>query len=347
MTAGLRCLVMGFMFWSGCAAYGQSSSETSTARIEGQITPAAEKAIDSGLQWLAGRHNVDGTFGDDRLLKGNTGVCGLAGLAFLAQGSGTDRGPYADHIRRCIEYLRTHFDPESGLIDNPDYQSSGPMYGHGFATLFLAEVYGNAGTDSLKPLLEKSVSLIVNSQNPAGGWRYQPRSADADLSVTVCQIMALRATRNAGIFVPTETIDRAVDYIRRSRNDDGGYCYQLDGPRESGFARTAAALVGLQSAGVYRGLEISSGIQYLQQNRPDFRNQEGTYYYYGHYYAIQAFWQVGDPVWQRWFPTIRDELVSLQQTEGHWPGKYSREYSTAMSLIVLQVPNNVLPIFQR
>ena len=37
------------------------------------------------------------------------------------------------------------------------------------------------------------VWLIVRTQNDQGGWRYQPVKYDADLSVTICQIMALRA----------------------------------------------------------------------------------------------------------------------------------------------------------
>lgn len=74
--------------------------------------------------------------------------------------------------------------------------------------------------------LSSAVELIVRTQNSAGGWRYNPAPEDADLSVTVCQMMALRAARNAGIGVAKETIDRAVDYVRRSQNADGGFMYQ-------------------------------------------------------------------------------------------------------------------------
>ena len=71
------------------------------------------------------------------------------------------------------------------------------MYDHGFATLFLAEVYGMTRTPKLRNSLERAVRLIINAQNKEGGWRYEPDSKDADLSVTVCQVMALRAARNA------------------------------------------------------------------------------------------------------------------------------------------------------
>jgi hypothetical protein len=329
------------------AACGQTIDQKLPIRIEGMVTASADEAISRGLQWLASRHNADGSFGDDRLLKGNTAVCGLAGLAFLCEGSTTERGPYAANIRRCLDFLASHFDEESGLIDYPRYQSSGPMYGHGFATLFVAEAWGMPGTEAWKTRIARAVDLIVATQHESGGWRYQPRPDDADLSVTVCQVMALRAAKNAGFVVPAETVDRAIRYIRLSQNDDGGFCYRLDGLRESGFARSAAALVGLQSAGIYSGAALDRGIGYLFRSRPNVQDRDGSYYFYGHYYAAQALWQTGGTPWERWFPPVRDELIALQETPGNWPGKYSAEYSTAMALIVLQVPNNLLPIFQR
>ena len=39
--------------------------------------------------------------------------------------------------------------------------------------------------------------------------------------------MALAAARDAGIDVPKETIDRAIDYVKKSQNGDGGFRYLL------------------------------------------------------------------------------------------------------------------------
>jgi hypothetical protein len=71
------------------------------------------------------------------------------------------------------------------------------MYGHGFATLFLGEVYGMTGDETVKEKLQKAVRLIQKTQNPEGGWRYQPVPYDADISVTITQDHgpAARATR--------------------------------------------------------------------------------------------------------------------------------------------------------
>lgn len=78
----------------------------------------------------------------------------------------------------------------------------------------------------------------------------------------------------------------------------------------------------------------------------EVRRQEG-YYFYGHYYAVQAMWQAGGDPWNKWYPAVRDELISKQRNDGAWTSSICLEYSTAMSLIVLQMPENCLPIFQR
>ncbi len=312
----------------------------------GLVTPETDRAIAKGLAYLAQAQHEDGSFAGGTY-RGNVAICGLAGLAFLAGGNSPNRGPYGLQVARSVDYLLDQTQ-ESGFIIAPGANSHGPMYGHGFATLFLAECHGMSQRPSLREKLEKAVELIESTQNDEGGWRYQPRRLDADISVTICQVMALRAARNGGIHVPRETIDRCIEYVRRSQNPDGGFMYMVSGG-ESAFARSAAGVVALYSAGVYQGPEIDKGIAYLMHFIPG-EGRAGlnqSYYYYGHYYAVQAMWHRGGEAWQRWFPAIRDELVSRQRNDGSWVSPISPEYATAMACIILQIPNDYLPIFQR
>ena len=161
--------------------------------------------------------------------------------------------------------------------------------------------------------------------------------------------MALRAAHNAGIHVPKETIDRAVEYVKKCQNRDGGFVYMLSGGGESEFPRSAAAIVALNSAGIYkRSRKITRGLDYLTQFRPEQGvTRREQYYEYGHYYAVQAMWQAGGERWARWYPAIRDELIARQGPDGSWTSAYGSEYATAMCLIILQMPENQLPIFQR
>lgn len=317
--------------------------EKSAAKL---ITPAAQRSVARGLKWLASHQHDDGGFGSGSY-RGNVAVSALAGMAMMADGSTPSRGPYGRQVARCVDYLLAN-EQSSGFISGPD-ASHGPMYGHGFATMFLAECYGMSPRPELRDKLSKAVKIIVNSQNKEGGWRYQPVRADADVSVTVCQIMALRAARNAGLFVPNETINRSIDYVKRSQNADGGFMYMLTTGRESDFPRSAAAIVALYSAGIYKGPEITKGLAYIKTFMPaDGAARRESYYFYGHYYAVQAMWQAGGDHFAPWYAAIRDELLSRQRDDGSWQAaQEGNDCATAMACIILEIPNNYLPIFQR
>ncbi len=309
------------------------------------IKRSTQDAIDRGLAWLAARQNDDGSFGGSGYSR-NVAVVSLAGMAFLSGGYTPGRGEYGLTVNRCINYV-LQAAADNGFISEDLYTSHGPMYDHGFSTLLLAEVYGMSPDSLVRDKLAKAVRLIVTTQSPEGGWRYQPKVSEADISVTICQVMALRAARNAGIYVPNETIDRCVDYVKRSQNADGGFMYMISGG-PSRFPRSAAGVVALYSAGIYVGEEIRKGLEYLEQHLPaadDFSRD--THAMYGHYYAVQAMWQAGGEHWQKWYPAVHDVLLKMQQEDGSWMDLICPEYGTAMAEIILQMPNNYLPIFQR
>jgi prenyltransferase beta subunit len=313
------------------------------------MTPETQDAINRGLEWLASRQLENGSFGTlVENYRGNPGVAGLCGMAFLSAGSTPGRGPYGEAIDQTIEFVMSCSTP-TGFIVSSEAEGRDPMYGHGFATLFLAEVYGMTEREDVRDALTLAVELIVDTQNAEGGWRYFPRPDDADVSVTVCELMALRAARNAGIYVPKETIDRGVEYLRQNQNEDGGFRYQLVRPQESEFPRSAAAITALYTSGIHEGEIIDDGLAYVLRYLPGDENRRSSqYFYYAHYYAAQATWFAGEDYWNQWYPAARDELLAEQLEDGSWPDvTVGKEYAAAMSLIVLQVPNGYLPILQR
>jgi len=312
---------------------------------EAMLTPEADRAIERGLAWLAPQQNADGSYGSGTY-RNNIAVTALAGLAFMANGSSPGRGPYGAQVDKALQFVMDNT-AESGFISIPSAPTHGPMYSHGFGALFLAETYGMTRRADIREKLQKAIRLIIDTQNDEGGWRYQPIRHDADLSVTICQINALRAARNAGLFVPKETVDACIRYVKQSQNPDGGFRYMLQGGT-SAFPRSAAGVVALYSAGMYDAKEVELGIAYLKQDQPGNRfGQKPSHYFYGHYYAAQAMWIRGGDDWNQWFPAIRDELVAKQLAQGCWGDNVCQEYGTAMALIILQIPNTYLPIFQR
>jgi hypothetical protein len=324
-----------------------------------EITPAQQQAVEKGLRWLADHQGADGSFGGGGQGK-HAGITALAGLAFMEAGNLPGRGKYADNVSRCLKFVLDSCQ-ESGLIVSD--QSQGPMYGHGFATLFLGEVYGMTGDDTVKEKLQKAVTLIERCQSNQpgneGGWRYQPVPYDADISVTICQVMALRAARDAGIKVEKDVIDKAIKYVRGCQNPDGGFSYmmRMGGGGGSGFARSAAGVAALYYAGVFEGNDLERGLKYIKQFTPNKGNgaprvgpngepmeMEG-HYYYGNYYAVQAMFLAGGDYWGDWYPAVRDQLIARQSPTGNWSGDYSDDYATSMALIILQMPNRYLPVY--
>ena len=308
-----------------------------------EITPEQQQAVEAGFRYLLNQQQADGSYGGYGSGGGHVGITALAGVAFMAAGNLPGRGKHGDRVEKCLDYVLASAQ-DSGLIASDN--SHGAMYGHGFATLFLGEIYGMTHNEQVREKLTRAVRLIERTQNAEGGWRYQPVPHDADISVTISQVMALRAARDAGIKVEKRTIDNAIKYVRRCQNSDGGFSYMAGQGSGSGFARSAAGIASLYYAGVFEGDDLTRGLKYLGQHIPGRSSGDETYFFYGHYYASQAMFLAGGEHWAVYYPAIRDILIARQNKQnGSWTGQAGQDYGTAMALIILQMPNRYLPVF--
>ena len=215
----------------GAVALVSHAQDTgSTTLTSDLVTSDAQAVIDKGLNFLAVNQAADGSFADSQAGLGNVAITGLAGLALMAGGHQPGRGRYGYVVSRAADYIvsRGGMNPGfPGYLNNTNTTlSTGSMYQHGFGALFLAEVYGMLPDvekqKRLRNMLEKAIGLTRNAQNREGGWRYTPTPEQADVSVTVAQLMALRAAKNAGVTVPKSVIDKCVAYIKACQLGDGG-----------------------------------------------------------------------------------------------------------------------------
>jgi hypothetical protein len=210
----------------------------------------------------------------------------------------------------------------------------------------------------LRNALASAVDLILASQNHEGGWRYSPVPADADVSVTVCQVMALRAAWNAGVGDrgTEEASLKAIAYIRRCANGNGSYSYMqgMGGWGEegaSGVPRAGAGAMSLISTGVTDAADrhLGPSLAFLRRHAASHL-RSGHYLWYGQYYAAQALFHSPDPAdWERYWAVASANLLQRQTVDGTWPSGEgpSPAYGTGMALIILQIPNQYLPILQR
>lgn len=136
-------------------------------------------------------------------------------------------------------------------------------------------------------------------------------------------------------------------------NSGGAFRYQLRPGARATFPLTAAGVTTLYAAGNYNSPLIPPALEYLHGQMRMFNSYYGQpghyFYYYGHYYAVQAFFVAGEPHWTKYFRIMKRDLLELQRPDGSWPCEVGpgQGFSTAVATLVLQIPYQYLPIFQR
>ncbi|MFO0813738.1 MAG: prenyltransferase/squalene oxidase repeat-containing protein [Gemmatales bacterium] len=357
-----------------------------------KITAKYRQVVEAGLQWLSKNQSRDGHWDVAPGGAHPIPMTALAGLALLSEGSTMSQGKYSKEIELAVEYLLSRVTKKTGLIgDTRDQREQQRyMYGHGFATLFLAQVYGEepdgARRKELEKVLTQAVIYIGKAQTALGGWGYLTAAEGTDFdegSVTITQLQALRACKNAGIPVPKEVIDKAGEYLRKSsvissRSSDpmleeAGVTYSLRGGGGGGIRPplTAAGICCLFSSGEYNNEMALKWINYCQRNihvdnsgRDSFGHWEYTHLYYS-----QVLYVLGEDrhakmrpdlakreaegekkllKWSRYREVVYGYLAGKQSPDGSWnSGAVGPVYSTALHLIILQLDKGHLPIFQR
>ena len=326
-----------------CAGGGACAQDPGL-RYGGQIPPEVDTIYEHGLAWLVANQAPDGSWPGNNQGPGVTGICLMA---FLASGEDPNFGRYAATIRRAVRNIIQQQDEKTGYLPNS-------MYHLGFGMLALSEAYG-AVDESLVWQGDKPVRSIAQALNLAigcaataqkknrwGGWRYSPDSTDADMSVTGAVLMGLLAARNAGMDVPDDVINNAMEFVRRSTGSDGSVAYTggFGGMGGSMNLTAVATLVGAVSKTKDTD-QYRATLKRLQDNL-DY-HESGNYAEYFRYYMAQALFQGDYNAWQKWNGEKIRELQEIQHDDGSFGGSYE----TGMSLLALALNYRFLPIYER
>ena len=256
---------------------------------------------------------------------------------------------------------------ENGYFGKKD---NGRMYGHGIITLMLSEMLGMGMDDEGDRLIlkrcESAIGLILRSQavpkstSHQGGWRYSPDSRDADLSVTIWQLMALRSAKNAGLKVPSSAIEEAIGYLRRS------YWSSLDERGEplrkvSGFAYQPGGtpIMPLRPPG-FLPCKFADNTNLLRQRSRRLVARKRTpkakkFFFYGTYYYAQGMYQRGEEHSTTAREKVESLLLGMQKGERILAGfrfeaGHGEVYSTTMAILALAVkypPSHLSKVRQR
>jgi len=372
----------------------QSSDPLNHQELETQkILARYRPNIEAGLQWLAKNQSRDGHWDVPPGGSHPIPMTALAGMALLCEGSTMTQGKYSKEIELAVEYLLSRVTKKTGLIGRADDQREQQryMYGHGFATMFLAQVYGEepdgARRKELEKVLTAAVLFIGKAQTNLGGWGYVSAADGTDFdegSVTITQLQALRACKNAGIPVPKEIIDNAGKYLQKSSvaanktgnplTEEAGVTYSLRGGGGGGIRPplTAAGICCMFSSGEYHNDLALKWINYCQKYIPVDKTGRDSFghWEYTHLYYAQVMYVLGEDrhgkmrpdlvkrenegekklllKWSRYREIVFEYLANKQSPDGSWnSGAVGPVYSTALHLIIMQLDKANLPIYQR
>jgi hypothetical protein len=312
-----------------------------------------DKSVDKALEFLHNQQNADGSWNVFRGGK-SAAITSLCVMAFLSSGNVPGEGKHGDVVKKGIEWVLKQQLPNGVITTDAHHE----MYHHGICTIMLSEAAGMTDGklgEEVRQKLEKAVLVILRGQRGTGiekgGWRYQVNSTDSDISVTGWQLMALRAAKNLGCDVPPEAIERAVEYVKRCRDDvTGGFRYMVKGGVT--VPCTGTSILGLELCGKeeHRSPEVLKAGSYLLKNLP--RWGEG-HFFYSIYYCTQATFQLGGNYWDSYRPRMQEVLLKNQAGNGSWTGAGGEDgglgptYGTAMAVLALTVEYRFLPIYQR
>ncbi len=310
-----------------------------------RLTPEVRASITKGLDYLAkeGVQKADGSWGGG---QNDVAETSMALMAFMLKGYIPGRGGrYGVVMENGLTYLINKGKAQRGFLGTPNNHAG--MYEHGLAVLALSEAWGQSKNPAVGTALRAGVDIILRAQSTLGGWRYSPTPTDADLSMTVMQLVALNSAHESGIQVPTATIDKAVKYVKSCQEEGSGGFKYMPGGGDVGFARSAAGVMSLIMTGQRSSKEAQRGLAFLKAY-PDKKFEKGyPRFHYAHYYAIQAIYQSGETDFQNWYPKIAATVVSMQAADGSWSGEGGQGYATGTSILIIGVPYRFLPIYQR
>jgi hypothetical protein len=170
--------------------------------------------------------------------------------------------------------------------------------------------------------------------------------------------MFLRSCRNAGFDVPSPPIDEALAYVKRCFDPEKHHFWYALRGKEHVWTRAmvGAGILSLSLGGQHESqMAQQAGNWLLQHPFDQYRVKDSDHdrFFYGAFYCSQAAFQLGGKHWKEFYPVLCRTLVGNQRPDGSWDPElrsddmYGNAYSTAMAVLALSPPYQLLPIFQR
>lgn len=344
---------------------GVGRAQAGEQGVEKSLELEARAAVRRSLRCLADRQEADGSW------QNQPAITALVITGMLRSGR-EEFGAESEPVRKGLEYIRGFAQPDGGIYD--EFYAS---YSTSLCVMALLEVDRKQDQEIIQAarryLLDAQADEsedIQPGEEQYGGWGYEKHPSGegmhrADMSNTHFAVSALHALEEAwreetlrgeGEKPPEGEFPRgpcraetklayrkAIRYLERCQNDDGGFKYR---PGESKAGRSATG--GLRSYGsmTYAGLK-SMLYARLEPDDPRVRaayqwatnhwtleenpgmGQQGLYYYYHamaralDVYGREVVVDAGGEA-HRWRKELAGRLLEIQRADGSWVNQSGR-----------------------
>lgn len=348
---------------------------------------ASEAAVENGLRWIVAHQKKNGSWRFRHNCEACKGQCansgssedftnaatGLALMSLMGAGYTHEVGPYQQEIRKGLDYLKKkmrYSQLNGNSVGSLADRGGKGMYGHALATIALGEAYALTADSGLARPVEAARNYIEFAQNKSGGWRYIRLEPRGDLTVSGWQIMALKSCQLAGVETDKATWMRSEAFVDSLISSDGKYGYQKSAAKVTDTTTAIGVLSKMYLGTHYEDLDLIMGADFISDTGPSDSD------IYFNYYATQILHHRGGEPWQAWNKGtgakkgkrirnirelgMRDFLIQTQdQSNSHQAGSWyfadkaghsktgGRLYTTAMSVMILEVYYRYLPLYEK
>ena len=364
------------------AALACLTSQTLAAQQQRALEPARDKSlllesragVRRALKYLEGAQRPDGSW------QGHPAITALVVTAMISSAQ-EEFGPESKPVRRGLECIRGFCKPDGGI-----YDKFYPSYSTSFCLIALVEAGRAQDEERVRRARRFLLELQADEQEgfsrddpQYGGWGYEKHASGqgmhtADMSNTQFALEALKVVEEAEQKRAEESeearaperaktkqaCEKAMRYLRRCQNHDGGFIYR---PDESKAGRTAQGSLRSYGSASCAGLKcmIQTG---TDRDDPRVRaafdwirnhwsvrespglGQQGLYYYYQT--MARALDLYGEEIivdaqgeCHEWRAELVDQLLKVQRADGSWVNENGRwmenipDLATAYSVLAL------------
>jgi hypothetical protein len=315
----------------------------------------------SAVAYYKAKPNGDGSYGSDVTeagVQGHRAQACLCGMGLLAQWEfeGADKPEILKtvpkELEKCLAFV-LGAPEEKKALRGPD------VWGNVWSVAFLAQCLKKHQFKGQKEAITKKIEscygALTRLQGPDGGWSYYDFARNKSAAfVTAAAIVHMHDAKKAGVPIPDQIYQRAVNCLKGCKQSDGIFMYAT-GTRqtvEGSQGRAPLCEMALHLAGQGSKPQIQGAIENFFKYRhilTAVKGKRGThmgkggtapyYYLFGHYWAARAIKQLDKSAQNNYLAKLRDVLLPDQEGDGcFWDfpmPKHHKEYGSALAGITL------------